>query len=558
MSILCAKRPATLVGDTETEIALDQEFAAARWAHHQLLNFEDKFQGHLDAVSELVAPRLLRCGSILARLNHLEERAKRTTKGKWKPRPRPELKRFCEIEKKRLREVRNADPRWKEALGWADAVDDKDTSEKDPPRRRRGKDPTKIKRKKNESEEKYSARLAKLTRDETDEELEERSKKRCNLRGRREHHRYKFYHERRCHAETWNGLVVSVDQARSAVLRERAKGMPASWNRPEYGRPQSITRTAKTFRVIEKGPLWWTLELPLYENRKVRFKAKFGSWHNVPEEATCKELKLRRVPRGRKHIYSISLVFDGVEKQVSATRASEGRVALDWGHREHGHPSAHEGLRVFTWLGDDGSKGEVLLPRECRDLLDQKDALKSRADTVFAARNVPQKNRYTYRRYLERLGCLTEEESNWLVWEQRYKFRIEYIEKRIANLRQETYTKAVIELRKKYKQFAIEDEENWSHKKRAKEEMEPRRKRQNRDLSARYLFVTICERFGAEMIEVPSRNSTKECPFCHTLGENGPELVTACGACGKVRDKDYGACQVILARAEEALANHAA
>ena len=85
-----------------------------------------------------------------------------------------------------------------------------------------------------------------------------------------------------------------------------------------------------------------------------------------------------------------------------------------------------------------------------------------------------------------------------------------------------------------------------------------RRKRANRDLTARYDFVSLCERFGAELVPVPSRNTTRECPSCGHLGENGPELLAACPACGTARDKDRGAAVVILRRAEEALANHAA
>jgi hypothetical protein len=531
---------------------------------HRLLDFEDKFQKHLNEVSDEVAPGLVRCGRILSRLNKREKRAKHTSKGRWKPRPRPELEEYCEEKKEHLREIRNADPRWKEALGWAEAIGE-ETSERKSARRRLAKDPSKVVKRKKEKEETFRKRFEKLTRDETDEEFEERKAKRQNHRGRRDHHRYTHYSQRRCHYDTWNGLLKSVDQAVAAVITRRAQGLPADWNRPKRGSAQTLFYEGSHVKVVDQDPIWWTFEVPLFGKKVGRFKAKIPNWHNT-EGAKLVNLKLTRRMRGRKWLYSVSVLFEGVVKKSAGKYSPDGTVALDWGHREHGHPRAKEGMRVFTWMGDDGRKGEILLPAKCRELLDVKDSLKSRADKAYDARKeflrtkglVPPKNRYTYRRKLERLGCVTEEQAAWLAWEARYNLRIRRAARKAENIREETYYKAIIELRKKYKTFAIEDEENWSHKKRAKDEEEAHRKRQNRDFSARYKFVTMCERLGATIQEVPSRNSTKECPYCGTIGKNGPEVLTQCGGCGKVRDKDYGACMVIMKRATDPLANRAA
>ena len=253
-----------------------------------------------------------------------------------------------------------------------------------------------------------------------------------------------------------------------------------------------------------------------------------------------------------------------VEKKTLAC-APAGTVAFDWGHREHGHANAKEGLRAFTWLGGDGCEGEVLIPRECREALDEVDALKSRLDETFnarkAARHLPDRNRHGYRRRLMREGVRTEEESAWLRWEMRYERRIARRRARVLDLRREVYVRAVRELRSRYLTFAFEDESVSQLKITQKDEQMLRRKRSNRDLATRYEFVALCERFGVDIVTVTARNSTKECPEpgCGALlPENGPDLVVACPACGTVRDKDRGAARVILKRAKEVLANRAA
>jgi hypothetical protein len=396
-----------------------------------------------------------------------------------------------------------------------------------------------------------------LTQDETDEHYA--AKIAAGPRQtRREAYRAKLYGDRRIYWGTWNALVRAVDQARKAVLKRRKEGLPAEWRRPRWGNDQSLVADSSGFRVVERGKPWWVIEMRLgLTDEWVRFKAKIGNWHDIPEDAVLRTCQLTRRRDGSRWSYSVSIVVDGIAKS-SEPAASGGIVALDWGHREHGHELERIGMRVFAWLGDDGRRGEILLPAECRRALDEIDALKSRVDKAFdarrAARKLPDRNRYTYRRRLERGGVRTDDESFWLRWEMRYERRIAALRKRIENLRKETYLRAVRELRSQYATFAIEDEAAWSHKRQAKEDQERRRKRSNRDLSARYQFVQICERFGADVVPVTARNSTRECPECGQLAENGPELLVTCPGCGTTRDKDFGACHVILRRAQVALA----
>lgn len=574
--MLTLSRPAKIAS---SETRLDAEYKSTRWIHHRLLDFEDEHQLVLDAAAEATAPGIVRVGRLLAKLARKAKRRERTTAGSWSPNPRPELAAHLKERLARLRVVRNADERWTAALGWAD----EEVGEAKQVRRRRAKDPRHVKRRKNESDEAWEKRFALLTADETDEHYAAKVEK-ASKQTRREAYRAKLYAERRCYWGTWNALCKSVDQARNDVLARRKQGMPAEWRRPKFRDPASLAADSGGFRIVDREGLWWLVEIRLGagEAEWVTVRAKCGNWHDVPEDAEFTTAKLTRRQDGARWSYSLSLTVEGVAKPATDW-ATSGLVAFDWGHREHGHDNAQDGIRAFVWRGNDGRTGEILIPAECRRTLDEIDALKARLDTTFDARRrgllaargsqyhdpAHCRNRHSYRRHLERLGVRTDEQSLWLAWETRYERRIMARRKRFRNLRRETYTQAVRDLRKHYAQFAFESERIHDALKTRKqrgttirelqtEDEMIRRKRANRDLTARYEFVSLCERFGAEIVPVPSRNTTRECPTCGKRGENGPELLTACSGCGTTRDKDRGAAVVIFRRAEKVLANHAA
>jgi transposase len=341
----------------------------------------------------------------------------------------------------------------------------------------------------------------------------------------------------------------------------RTHGVPAELRRPKYRDPVTLSADRGGFRIVERGKLWWILELRIGVNDEwIRMRAKCGNWHQIPLDAGFRTMKLTRRKDGERWSYSVSMTIE-MEKP-SVPRAESRMVAFDWGHREHGHERWREGIRVFTWLGDDGERGEVLIPAECRTALDEIDTMKGRLDEAYKARQktlgLAHRNRYLYRRALMRSGVRTPEETDWLRWEMRYERRITARRKRIVNLRRELYLRTVRELRGRYAIFAFEDESVPQIKRLQKEEQRKRRQRSTRDISARYEFTQICERYGAEIITVPARNTTRECPECGELVENGPELLVACPGCGLVRDKDQGAAKVILTRATKVLAERAA
>lgn len=534
-----------------SERALDAEYKAARWTHHRLLDFELEHQRVLDETAENAAPGITQVSRILGRLSYRAKRAARTPEGTWAPDPRPELAAALRKRLQELRSQRNADPRWKAALGWADDQ----VGDPKKIRRRRAKAPGKVKRRKGETDDAWAKRFALLTTDETEEHYQA---KLANppRDSRRDQHRKRLYRETHVYWGTWNALSDRVDRARADVLKRRKAGMGADWHRPRFASNNTIaansggvevTRDGKRLRVRQRlGEGWVTY--------RMSSRGKLPKWFDV-DRVVSVELTRRR--DGERWRYTASLVVDA-EKDVSEF-ATRGTVALDWGHREHDHPHATEGLRVFTWLGDDGRKGNVILPIECRLWLDTHDALRARMDTLFNARKsslgLSDRNRHGYRRRLMHSGVRTEEEARWLQWEMRYERRAAKARKRAYDLRSETYHQAVRELRRHYRTFVVETEHGWSLRKLQAEEQIARRTRSNRELSARYEFLQLCERSGAVLAPEVARDSTRECPDCETLAENGPERLVTCPGCGRTRDKDEGACRVLLARWTKGLAD---
>lgn len=565
-------RPAKIIS---SERRLDADFRAARWAHHRLLDFEDAHQRVLDEAAEQAAPGIVRVGRILARLARRAKRAAHTPEGAWAPKPRPELAATLRKRLESLRKRRNADPRWKAALAWAD----EEVGKPKVVRRRLAKDPSKVKRRKTETDEAFAKRFELLTNDETDEHYRQKLEN-PPRDTRRDVYRKQIYKKRRCHHGTWNAVIKSVDQARRAVLKRRSEGLPAEWHRPKFRHPTTLAADMKVnkngstsgFRIVSKGSPrpgwngdWWTVEMQIGTGERkeaewVRILVKCSSWHDF-DESQIKTAKLTRRRSGERWSYTLSLTVEDAQKKETEW-ATSGLVAFDWGHREHGHDSAAEGLRAFVWCGDDDQEGEVLVPRACREAADQIDAMKSRVDATFARRKatmkLPDRNRHGYRRRLMSSGVRTKEESKWLQWEMRYERRIMRRRKRIENLRREMYLQVVRDLRQKYARFAFEKERSEDIRQLQKEEERRRRIRSNRDLVTRYEFVSLCERFGAAITTVSARNTTRECPECGHLDENGPELLIVCSKCGVARDKDRGAARIILRRAQEALVNRAA
>src|SRR5690606_13286701 len=210
MAIKCMSRPAVIL-DGAAELAA--EFSPARWPDRRRLDFEDEHQRLLDDVADQCAPGLRRVARLLAILGRRQRRTERASAGSWKPRERPELVASLRARLAALRAQRDADPRWREALLWADGVDP-DAPDRGKPRRKSG---------------------------ETDEEFAQRCATRRTKLTRREAYRAALYAERRVYWGTWNALLASVETARKAVLKQRKAGVAASWKRPRWDDPCTIS-----------------------------------------------------------------------------------------------------------------------------------------------------------------------------------------------------------------------------------------------------------------------------------------------------------------------------
>jgi rubrerythrin len=311
-------------------------------------------------------------------------------------------------------------------------------------------------------------------------------------------------------------------------------------------------------RVQENGD-WWTIEIPVGSTARggiegtVRFRARLGNAGIGAAELRRLQLTRRKDMTGWRYYVSVTIITQ--ERKYPGT----GVVGLDWGHREHGHALASAGIRAFTWWGDDGRCGEILIPREARECLDRCSTEQSRIDVAWDARKKTLeldgiRSRHGYRKRVMRNGVRSKDERLWLMWETRIERRRQAARKRAAALRREAYIAAVKELRQWYATFVIEDQPGKEARDLDTEEMTRHRKRQNRELVARYEFVSRCERSGAAVIRVSARNTTRECPTCGVLAEKTQDLLIACPGCGIVRDRDYGAAKVILRRGEQVLA----
>src|SRR5690606_5379053 len=319
MRILAINRPAIIESDIG---ALDREFRAARWTHHRLLDFEQRHQDHMNEVAELCAPGIRRVGALVARLKRREKRAERSTG--WSPPLHTNLRLKLETKLTSLRKQRNSDPRWTDALKWADAEEPNG-----PPRGKARRRP-----------------------DETDEEFKARQSTRRNVLTRREAYRAELYANRTVYWGTWNGLVKQVDQARSAVLKRRKEGLPADWQRPRGDSPCTIYADVG-FRVAQHDDKHWTVEMRLNDGwARFRLSSR-DKLHSEFEE--IRNVSLTRKKNGAGWSYSVSIVVSGAP---SAGASGNGMVALNAGYREHGHDTSKKGIRAFTWVGDDGAMGE--------------------------------------------------------------------------------------------------------------------------------------------------------------------------------------------------------
>lgn len=518
---------------------LDTEFDSVRWVYNRLLDFEYQHQAVLDTAAEQAAPNIIRVGTLISRLNARKRRTERSndkTLGHH-----PGILKTLKDRLVTLRKERDKSDLWKSAKKWdqepatQDELELFSISEK------------KVRRQASETEEKFLERQSKI-----------------QLRSRREFHELKLYKDIRCHYDSFTAAKNSIQQAKKKILQIRKEGRSAKFNRPRWSDRQSLTWQVsggeKNQKKVLDGyvagisivrdNLWWSITVPIGSkkfgnNNSVTFRIKGGNWHQIPEDAKVSIIQLTKIRVGNSWKYTASITIDGsFEKKELATAGS---IGIDWGHRE-----ISKTIRAFTWTDQDGKSDEIILPEKVREFLDLKDQIKSDLDKAFlvrkAAKQLQFRNRFQYRNYLLRLGVRTEEEVDWLTWEIKQDRRVTRLNQKINNIRNDLYTKKVLELRKKYSTFFVENISGEKFRELGKDQMSLHRSRQNRDVVARYKFNAIAKHYDANIVEVAAKNSTRECPDCGTLADPTKEIMILCLGCGNIRDRDHGASKVILRR----------
>lgn len=513
MRIKVLNRPAKV----EDSWALEQEFRSARWVYQRLLDFEFQHQ----ALMSEAFPKLSRVGMLLARLRKRDRWRERATKGSWVPPEKPQLREALTKLRAQLKAERDLDPRWEQIKKWPlDKAAEKQ-----------------VRRKKDEPDEKFEARAASA------------------YRTRREANEIQIYSERRCYWGSYNAARASRDLALKSVIKRRAQGLPADLRRPRWSDPGRIVAKACGFEILDRGePVpdpdhpyleqkpspWWTLRIRLFEGWAT-FRAKLGNCHALPEDAVIKEACLCRVRDGNRWKYSVSVTVAATwptQKQLG-----NGIVGIDTGHRTMG-----DELRAFVWYGSDGRSGEVRLPPPCARNLEVSRKIQSEIDSAFLKLGVKDKNRHAYRKRLLRQGIRTAAESEWLAWEIERERRCASLRRTARNLREETYTRAIQDLRTRYSYTGIDVVGKGVQQKQT-EDMARHSTRQHRDLVAAYSIKQLCERFGIEDLSVTARNSTAECPQCGHIRKTKEDLWLRCDSCGLTTDQDHGAAYVLMCRA---------
>lgn len=505
-SIRVLNRPALV----ESSVELDAEFRSARWVRHRLIDFEREHEDVINSARYEIAPELRKLERIAGVLGKRAKRAKHDTQPVNGLHPK-----WLDSVVARIKDTRKkvkSDPRYKTALKWRD-------------------------------EEVGQVKKIRRTVHDTDESMAAKAGRR---KTRYDEHRDAVYADRRCFHGTFMAQVRAVQSSRRSVLKARVSGKPARISRrieSEQLSSQSCKADALVadgFRVVERAPLWWTMKLRVgREQNWVTFRAKCGNWHTIPDGARIVGATLNRKRDGMRYRYSVSLT---IRAEWPERNIGQGVVALDWGCRER-----HDGgILAFTW-NDGNRSGRVFLPPEIRGLVDRKNEILSRLDSAFNARSTGRRNRHSYRKELLRLGVMSNEQREWLDYETRKNRQVASINRRIDNLRKETYTREIQELAKSNHTFVFEKLSNM----RAldKEGESARRKRQNRELTSKYMFEQLCERFGGAVEHVSARNSSRECPKCGKIGKKSSDVMLACESCGHVRDRDEGAAEVLRNRA---------
>lgn len=244
-------------------------------------------------------------------------------------------------------------------------------------------------------------------------------------------------------------------------------------------------------------------------------------------------------------------------------------IALDIGYRRLDDGS----LRVASWAGSDGRRGELRLPPELVKALEHKDELQALRDQKF---DILRASLVEWKKHVQAPDWFCEDTrtlSNWRsqsrltrlvlkwrdsrfdgdagaftlaeAWRKEDKHHLEWLAnetQRAHNRRDDLYRKFAADVRRHYGVCGLEDLDLREH---AQADYLSKGIQNQRSIAAISRLRLILSQ-DMEIVKVPAANTTKRCHRCLHLNHVGTNITYQCSSCGWTGDRDYNAAMNIL------------
>lgn len=413
------------------------------------------------------------------------------------------------------------------------------------------------------------------------------------------------------HFERWRGDGrIGVQLQGGLTVAEMASGQDSRLRLlPRSDRPDETRREGKIARA-RRG-----LALRVGSDGRAPI---FAEWSLIlhrplPQGATIKWAIVHLRRHGPREEWSVDLTLELAERAAPLDPAGGSMVAVDVGWRRllaetdvgwrklpliEGDDAGPE-LRVGSWLGDDGQRGEIRVPArllralekpsELRSLRDEKldvvkaemgraladlgaglpdwlrEATRTLAAWRSAARLAVVARRWRQARFpgdaaaYDLLQAWAKKDHHLWAWESGTA-------RSSLRWRREVYRIAASQMAKRYAIVVLEDLDLRVFARRkpvedaAGEAQQPRTQRQR--VAASSLVQALREAFhaaGGDVLLVPAADTTRVCGTCGSVEvfDAAREVWHACGACGTAWDQDQNACVNMLRAARERLKGRA-
>jgi len=312
------------------------------------------------------------------------------------------------------------------------------------------------------------------------------------------------------------------------------------------------------------------------------FRFRMHKGHELPEDGVVKRAYLVAKKIGTRTKWELQVSVAGRPKDWADRNVSDGLVAVDVGWRD-----MKDHVRVARWLGDDGQRGEILIPAErvqrYQKVKDLQSIRSKNLDSILStlvswkkqAADLPEwfQERFKGLHQWRSQSRLASAIKHWeqcrfdgdeaifdeaRVWWRQDCHLYDWQEsqrKGEDRWRKNYYREVAAELSRSYRTVVVEDVD-WSQFQRAQDPLKAKevnearkaaREERRRIAGVSYLIDALSNRM-VETIEAPSRWTTQACHECgcidHFDAEN--ELHHTCSDCGEHWDQDDNACRNLL------------